>query len=249
MIFPYIKLKMFPLLDRNLPHVEENILSYLQAKDLAASMLVSKEWCQRAKPFLCKCYAYIQRQKGDVPLQTAVVDGYEHLVAFFLQEKQTNVNEISIKTGNTALIEAACKGNDQIAKMLLGSKDIDVNMYSLRPQWPCSALHLAAIYGHAGVVKLLVERSDIDVNSRGPYFGSTALILALKQGQEGAIEELLKCPKIDVNVGDDHGLTALSMAKNILTHFNEMFPLEENPQKMIEKLQKLIEILEKRNSN
>ena len=236
---------MFPLLDRNLPHVEENILSYLQPKDLAASMLVSKEWCQRAKPFLCKCYAYIQRQNGEVPLQTAVVDGYEHLVAFFLQEKQIDINEISKKTGLTALMEAACNGKDQIAKMLLGRKDIDVNMH--HQYSPRSALHIAAFNGHAGVVKLLVERSDIDVNSRGP-FGSTALLLALKNDQEGVIEELLKCPKIDANVEDYNGLTALSRAKNILAHFNQMRPLNEKTQNWTEKLQKLIEIIEKRNA-
>ena len=124
-----MKLKMFPLLDRNLPDVEENILSYLQPKDLAASMLVCKEWCQRAKPFLYKCYAYIQRKNGDVPLQTAVISGYEHLVAFFLHEKQVDVNEISKKTGMTALMEAACNGKDQIAKMLLGREEIDVNLH------------------------------------------------------------------------------------------------------------------------
>ena len=88
---------MFPLLDRNLPHVEEKILSYLEPKGLATAMLVSKQWYQRAKPLLCEWYAYIQRKNGDVPLQTAVAHGYDHLVAFFLQKKQTKVNEISKK--------------------------------------------------------------------------------------------------------------------------------------------------------
>ena len=143
-----MKLEMFPQLDRNIPHVEEYILSYLQPKDLAASMLVSKEWSQRAKPLLCKCYAYIQRKNGNVPLQSAVIDGYEHLVAFFLQEKQINVNEISKKTGMTALMEVACNGKDQIAKMLLGREDIRVNMHSFKDNSPYPALHLAALYGH-----------------------------------------------------------------------------------------------------
>ena len=43
MILPKITFKMFPLLDRNLPHVEEKILSYLEPKDLAAAMVVSKQ--------------------------------------------------------------------------------------------------------------------------------------------------------------------------------------------------------------
>ena len=112
---------MFPLIDRNLPHVEEKILSYLEPKDLAAAMVVSKQWYQRAKPFLCEWYAYIQRKNGEVPLQTAVADGYDHLVAFFLRKKQVNVNEISKKTKTNALMEAARYGRDLIAKMLLAA--------------------------------------------------------------------------------------------------------------------------------
>ena len=230
---------MFPLLDRNLPHVEEKILSYLEPKGLATAMLVSKQWYQRAKPLLCEWYAYIQRKNGDVPLQTAVAHGYDHLVAFFLQKKQTNVNEISKKTGMNALVEAARCKRDQIAKMLLEREDIDVNMFlevSMHPwnrQW-CTALQLAARYGRAGFVKLLVERMDTDVNTRGP-FGRTALILAVTFGKVRAMEELLKHPLIDVNIEDDHGRTALAIAKVIRSagvYYNEV------------QAQKVIEILE-----
>ena len=35
---------MFPLIDRNMPHVEEQILSYLGAGDLIAASSVSKSW-------------------------------------------------------------------------------------------------------------------------------------------------------------------------------------------------------------
>ena len=232
---------MFPLLDRNLPHVEEKILSYLESKDLAAAMVVSKQWYQRAKPFLCEWYAYIQRKNGDVPLRTAIVHGHDHLVAFFLLKRQINVNEISKKTGRNALMEAARDGKDQIAKMLLGRGDIDVNMYSedtfLLDRY--TALQLATRYGRAGFVKLLVERMDTDVNTRGP-FGHTALILAVTYGKVCAMEELLKHPMIDVNIEDDYGSTALTAAKLIRSvgaYYNET------------QAQKVIKLLEENGAN
>ena len=218
---------MFPLLNRNVPHVEGKIISYLEPKDLAASMLVSKEWCQRAKPFLYEWYSHIQRRNGDVPLQMAAVHGYDHLVAFFLQNVKYGLNEICSHTGKTALMEAALKGNDRIAKMLLETKDIDVNMVSDQVQYViphstlvrishrCNALELAASNGHAGIVKLLVERGDIDVNATCSPFGHTALMEAVINMQASAVEELLKHPDIDVNMVDDNGHTALSRAKGL----------------------------------
>ena len=233
---------MFPLLDRNLPHVEEKILSYLEPKGLATAMLVSKQWHQRAKPLLCEWYANNQRKNGDVPLQTAVAHGYDHLVAFFLQKKQTNVNEISKKTGMNALVEAARCKREQIAKMLLEREDIDVNLYyynKFRTALRYTALHFAVTNGHSGVVKLLVERTDTDVNVRGGFFGRTALIFAVKYGQVGAMEELLKHPKIDVNYKKDNcGFTALSRANLMLAKGTQYD----------DKLQKIIGILEKRNA-
>ena len=87
-------------------------------------------------------------------------------------------------------------------------------------------------------MKLLVERTDTDVNTRGPY-GHTALMVAVLHSKVGAMDELLKHPKIDLNIEDDFGRTALSLAKIILelgmgTH-NDMS-------------RKIIEILEKKNA-
>ena len=214
-------------MNRNLPHVESKIISYLEPKDLAASMLVSKEWCQRVNPFLCAWYAYIQRRNGDVPLQMAVIHGHDHLVAFFLQDNQHDPNEICNHTGRTALMEAALHDNDRITKMLLERDDIDVNLVSDRIQYMhirahpgishrCNALELAASNGHAGVVKLLVKRADIDVNATRSPFGHTALMEAVINMQASAVEELLKHPNIDVNIVDGNGRSALSRAKALM---------------------------------
>ena len=221
---------MFPLLDRNLPHVEEKILSYLEPKGLATAMLVSKQWYQRAKPLLCEWYAYIQRKNGDVPLHMAVAHGYDHLITFFLQDERYDINEICSHTGKTALMEAALSGNYRITKMLLGRDDIDVNMVSNQGQYAIShahsdkllhtyirrnALQLAARNGHAGIVKLLVERGDTDVKAALGPFGNIALIEGVMHMHASVVEEILKHPDIDVNMAGGNGCSPLSLAKDL----------------------------------
>ena len=205
-----IKPEMFPLLNRNIPHVEEKILSYLDTKSLAASMLVCKEWCRKASPFLYECYATIQRKEGTVPLQMAVANGHNHLVAFFLRDKQVNVNEMAKTYGCTALMDAAILGKERVTRMLLEREDIDINMKSRHSGH--TALSLAANYGQARTVKVLLKRRDILVNSCCKN-GETALILAARMMKASVVKELLNHPDIDVNIQDQWGRTALSYAK------------------------------------
>ena len=191
--------------------MEEKILSYLDTKSLSASMLVCKEWCQKAKPFLCEWYATIQRKKKGLPLERAVNSGYHHLVAFFLRDKQFKVNEISEGLGWTTLMMAViCRWNKAIIRMLLDREDIDVNIKSRH--CGLTALSLAAKYGHVGTVKILIKRQDILVNSCCND-GDTALILAALKMKASVVKELLNHPDIDVNIQDQYGRTALSYAK------------------------------------
>ena len=210
---------MFPTLDRNIPHVEDKILSCLKPKDLATSMLVCREWCQKAKPFLYKWYATIQRKKGLIPLHEAINSCYDHLAAFLIKDKRVNVDETSFY--GTALMTAAFYSKGRITKMLLEREDIDINKKCENPghvalhlaaSRGCTALHIAASRGHASIVKMLLERKDVLVNARCKQ-GRTALIVAAIEGHANVVEELLQHPDIDVNMQDIYGQTALSCAK------------------------------------
>ena len=68
------KVKMFPCIDRTVPHIEEKILSYLEPRDLAASMLVCKPWYRKARTLLYKRYVIIKRIEGTVPLVDAATE-------------------------------------------------------------------------------------------------------------------------------------------------------------------------------
>ena len=109
---------MFPLIDRNLPHVEDAILSYLGPRELGQSALVCKDWYHKTKTLLCRWYVVTQRSKGMVPLIEAVRSGYDHLVCYLLKDKNTFVNERGTSQiyhcQSIALMVAASYGHDKI---------------------------------------------------------------------------------------------------------------------------------------
>ena len=78
------KNNMFPLLNRNEPHVEQKILSYLGPDDLTMVAFVCKNW-----------YMKTRKMKRRGVLFRAVTTGCEHLVAYILNDKQIDVNERS----------------------------------------------------------------------------------------------------------------------------------------------------------
>ena len=201
---------MFPFLHRNLPHVEDKILSYLGPKDAASSMLVCREWCQKARPHVYKWYAILLRRKGYIPLQMAVLQGYDHIFAYLLEDKNVNVNERYLN-GQTALMMAVKYGNERIVRMLLEREDTDVNIIStyITGFGHRTALAIAAIYDLPGMARMLLERTDIHVNAR-LRGGWTVLMVAVNKGHVRVCEELLKSPHIDVNIRDNGGHTALS---------------------------------------
>ena len=161
---------MFPLLERNVPHIEEKILSYLEPRDLAASRLVCREWSCKAKPFLCEWYEVKQRNEGRVPLIEATRHGYVDLVAYLLKDEQLDVNECHYMW--PALVCEAHGGHVEIIKLLLHREDINVNATDLFGQTP---LIWAACKGHASIAECLLQHPDIDINREGYDFKGTAL--------------------------------------------------------------------------
>ena len=86
---------MFPLMERNIPHVGDKILSYLDIIDLAASSLMCREWSSKVTPLLNNCFGPKQRENGRVPLIHAVELGHVDLVAHLVKDHELDVNESS----------------------------------------------------------------------------------------------------------------------------------------------------------
>ena len=74
-----------------------------------------------------------------------------------------------------------------------------------------SAIHIASLSGHLGVVLVLLKHGNVDVNMANNK-GETALHIALMSGHLGLVQALLKHRKVDVNLANDKGETAFHIA-------------------------------------
>ena len=112
------------------------------------------------------------------------------------------------KDGGTALMEAACWGNTELAEALIKA-GANVNAQSENGQ---TAL-MWAVYsyrGHTAVVEALIK-AGTDVNVQNKY-GKTALMWAASDGNTELAEALIKAGA-DVSLKDEHDMTALDIAQ------------------------------------
>jgi len=105
----------------------------------------------------------------------------------------------------TILICAAAANSIEIAALLLGRRDLDVNAADDKGD---TALHLAAGRGHTRIVELLLARPDIEINLRN-QLGWSPLTKASFSGHLEIVRRLLARSDADVNVADHDGQTPL----------------------------------------
>jgi ankyrin repeat protein len=120
-----------------------------------------------------------------------------------LESKIVNAQDNS---GRTALMEAAAKGNKDTAQVLIGRKDLAVDLKDDKGR---TALVHAARGGNPELVKSLLNKgADPNIADQD---GSTALMEAAKAGLGSAVESLVKAknPPINLNLQDKDGRTAL----------------------------------------
>eukprot|EP01032_Pedospumella_encystans_P008498 gene8498-10082_t len=85
------------------------------------------------------------------------------------------------------------------------------------------------MFGHAEVVKLLVDCPAVDVNLKGRYH-CTALMQAANEGKEELVKLLLACPRVDVHFRNRNGYTAHTWASDkgikdvIQAHIDALVP-------------------------
>ena len=97
-------------------------------------------------------------------------------------------------TGFTGLHGAAFLGIVEIAAAVLDMKEWDVNAVDCTGN---TALTWAAMRGHDGVVKMLLEREDVNPNQADTNCGKTPLSWAAEKGHSGVVKMLLE--REDVN--------------------------------------------------
>jgi ankyrin repeat protein len=132
--------------------------------------------------------------KDGVPVDVHDAQGYTALILAAYDDHLDAVSELladgadpcaTDAKGNNALMGVAFKGNLPIAQALL--PHCDVNALNKQGQ---SALMMAALFGHADIVRLLVEHgAQVEAKDAG---GNSALSLALQQGNAPMADLLRK---------------------------------------------------------
>ncbi|KAF2096755.1 ankyrin [Rhizodiscina lignyota] len=102
-------------------------------------------------------------------------------------------------------------GHHHIVRLLLEHPSIDVN-YIGTDHIGATPLALATICRNTDLVRTLISQDDVQINQISGYEESTALFFAVADGHTSIVEELLRHPKIEVNIKDGIGRTPLTMA-------------------------------------
>ena len=101
--------------------------------------------------------------------------------------------------GFTGLHGVAFLGIAEMVAPLLGMKEWDVNAADCMGS---TALTWAAIKGHDGVVKILLERADVNPNQADIEYGRTPLWWAAENGHEEVVKMLLEREEVNPNQAD-----------------------------------------------
>lgn len=135
--------------------------------------------------------------------------GFSKIVELVMNLPSININKCE-KT--TALQKACNNGNYFVVNILIAHPNIDLNLQSL-PNIEANdvnydgltALSRAVRYGHNKVVDLLLKQEKIDVNRNSRWYGTAPIHAAAIFNNVKAMELLLKCNGINVNIQtNDH---------------------------------------------
>jgi len=145
-----------------------------------------------------------QDHNGNTPLIWAASQGREDVVQLLIdQGAQVNMQNFS---GETALYIAAANGFVGICETLL-KNGADTSVTTLEGATP---LHAAAANGHISVLATLVQHGAF-VNSQDEE-GDSPLMWAIREGQQKAVEFLVKECKVDVELRNEDLETPLQLA-------------------------------------
>lgn len=109
--------------------------------------------------------------------------------------------------GRTPLMIAAQYGKIDTVRCLL-----DLKADIMKQRRKLTAMHFAAMYGHADVLMLLLEHTGgADVDSFASTSNNTPLMLAVRYGHTEVVKLLLD-KGADARRGDGHGWTSLHRA-------------------------------------
>lgn len=126
---------------------------------------------------------------GETALTIAAWAGHAHIVRFLLQQAPININAQN-SLGFTSLMNAVFWGNEEIVELLLQAPDIDINAHDIHGE---NAYTLS--YQYPAIKKLICAKIH------------EQWLNAARNGNLKLMQSLID--KVDINIQDDNGNTAL----------------------------------------
>ena len=170
----------------------------------------------------------IEEKNGNTPLLLAVQKRYLGVVEALLKRSDIRLNKRVMGYAENALIFAIKNNDTEMVRLLLQDykhipEKIDVNVYIYDGKTP---LMCAIEQGNERIVTMLLNQSNIDINQKRisplptenqhlPYEDrneNTALMMAVLNRKMNIVEALLEHPRMDVNMKNKQGNTALHLA-------------------------------------
>lgn len=118
--------------------------------------------------------------------------------------------EYSLNQGKSPLCLAVEFGYENLAKIFLGWKEINVDLTS-NDLHLSTALSMAARCGRTDIFRLLLDSGRFDINSKDD-FGQTPLMIATLQWHKEIVDLLLQSNSLAIDLQDELGRTALFYA-------------------------------------
>lgn len=189
----------------------------------------------------------IKNSSGYSALILAAKNGHNKIVEILLNQPSGN-NEVNINIttnhNGIALHWASWIGHLDILELLLSHSDININH---QDNDGYTVLILAAYRGNYEIVNMLLNhpltKDEIDVNMVDIH-NNTALYWASRVGQDKNVELLLNHTSIDINIKNNLGQTALSIACNKLDKLNSSDVDEYYTKNSKKSYNKIINLLE-----
>ena len=141
------------------------------------------------------------------PLHSASLLGYTGVVQALIElDKILDIN-VTDRLGRTALLLACRRHEEEVVRLLVSHKDVDVNAKNTLDEY--TALHFACDLGNTQVVQLLLNHDSVKVNALDGL-KHTPLYYAARGNHVEVTRLLLERPHINLEVGQDNPLIAAS---------------------------------------
>ncbi|CAF2768137.1 unnamed protein product [Rotaria sp. Silwood2] len=163
--------------------------------------------------FLLERIINLQDANGNTALHYCVTNGHWHIINMLLDTKVCDVC-LQNNAGYTAVMMAAVIdiANDDQRKIVHRLFHESGNLNVKTTDGSQTALMLAVKHGKADLVELLLGNGAA-VNLQDSE-GSTALMCAVEHGSLNIVKLLLTRPECDIDIVDNNGQTAISIATN-----------------------------------